>query len=111
MPLATIILHRNRGCVQGYLHEHEQLPCIPHKHHSATNTKAYPKSKFTYDEKSDCYVCPRGVVLKRQSQQEAFSVVGNAILLKIRRYRRNKISQVEMRIGQQAPKILTHLRI
>jgi transposase len=52
-----------------YLHEHEQWPCIPHKHHSATNTKAYPKSKFTYDEKSDCYVCPCGVVLKRQSQQ------------------------------------------
>lgn len=52
-----------------YLHEHEQLPCIPHKHHSATNTKAYPKSKFVYDTKNDRYICPCGVVLKRQSRQ------------------------------------------
>lgn len=52
-----------------YLHERGQLACIPHKRHVATNTKAYPKSKFTYDARNDCYVCPCGVVLKRQSRR------------------------------------------
>ena len=52
-----------------YLHKQQVVPCIPHKHHTATNTKAYPKSKFTYVEEADYYVCPEGEILKRQSRQ------------------------------------------
>lgn len=52
-----------------YLHEQQFAPCIPHKHHAATNTKAYPKSKFTYVAEADHYVCPAGEILKRQSKK------------------------------------------
>lgn len=51
-----------------YLQEQQILPCIPHKKHTATNTKAYPRSKFTYIAQADHYICPAGAILKRQSK-------------------------------------------
>lgn len=52
-----------------YLQEQNQLSCIPHPCRSATNTKAYPKSKFTYEVEADQYVCPAGAILKRRCRQ------------------------------------------
>ena len=52
-----------------YLRDCDVLSCIPHPHRSATNTEAYPKSKFTYDAGADHYVCPTGAILKRQSKR------------------------------------------
>ena len=52
-----------------YLQEQQILPCIPHKNHTATNTNAYPRSKFTYVAKSDHCICPAGEILKRQSSR------------------------------------------
>ena len=51
-----------------YLQQQQVVPCIPHKRHVATNTKSYPKSKFTYVAGVDHYVCPAGEILKRQSK-------------------------------------------
>jgi transposase len=52
-----------------YLHEQQIAPCIPHKHHTATNRKAYPNSKFTYIVDADHCICPAGEILKRQSKK------------------------------------------
>jgi transposase len=52
-----------------YLQEQQILPCIPHKNHTATNKKAYPRSKFTYIHEADHYICPAGAILKRQSKK------------------------------------------
>jgi len=52
-----------------YLRDRNLQPCIPHRHPSATNTNAYPKSTFTYDAEADHYVCPAGAILKRRSKQ------------------------------------------
>lgn len=52
-----------------YLHDRAQLPCIPHKRHNATNTKARPRSAFQYDKDADRYICPAGEVLERQSRR------------------------------------------
>jgi transposase len=57
------------GTAENYQHLQEQgiTPCIPHKHHTATNTKAYPRSKFKYVAEADHCICPAGQLLKRQS--------------------------------------------
>jgi transposase len=52
-----------------YLQEHGHKPCIPHPVGSNKNKKAYPKGRFTYDAKEDCYRCPVGAMLRRQSKR------------------------------------------
>lgn len=52
-----------------YLQQQQISPCIPHKQHTATNTNAYPKSRFTYVAEADHCVCPAGEILKRQSKR------------------------------------------
>ena len=64
-----VVADKAYGTAENYRHLQEQgiTPCIPHKHHTATNTKAYPRSKFTYVAEVDHCICPAGHVLKRQS--------------------------------------------
>jgi transposase len=66
-----VVADKAYGTTENYEHLQEQgkQPCIPHKKFSATNTKAYPRSMFAYNEQEDCYVCPAGQVLKRQSKE------------------------------------------
>lgn len=68
---AHVVADKAYGTMENYkyLRERDQLACIPHRKASATNTKAYPRSMFRYDVEADCYVCPAGEILNRQSKQ------------------------------------------
>lgn len=46
-------------------------PCVPMARPSHTKAaECYPKSKFTYDHKSDTYRCPAGELLKRYKRDQ-----------------------------------------
>jgi len=46
-----------------YLKEHDITPCIPHQKHVCK--QEFTHDKFTYDQYSDCYICPAGQQLHR----------------------------------------------
>ncbi len=47
-----------------YMHEHDIKPCVsPRITHSRCH-RDFDHTKFTYDRKKDCYICPAGKTLK-----------------------------------------------
>ena len=65
-----VVADRAYGTIANYKYLYQQCitPCIPHKHFTAKNTKAYPKSKFRYIACDDHYLCPAGNILRRLSK-------------------------------------------
>ena len=55
-----------------YLKEHDITPCIPHQKHVCKQESDFAHDKFTYDKRSDCYICPAGQQLHRYDRSRPY---------------------------------------
>lgn len=57
------------GRMENYvmLKERGILPCVPHPDHSRKRKGKLSRDDFTYDRQRDCYLCPGGQTLTRQT--------------------------------------------
>jgi IS5 family transposase len=59
------------GHVENYkvLQEENITPCIPHPNPGTKNQEQWTRQDFRYDAQDDCYLCPAGHRLTRQTQK------------------------------------------
>ncbi len=71
MTPVTVVADNAYGLVENYkmLRERGITPCIPHPEHSRKTQGKFCRDDFTYDAPKDCYFCPAGQRLTRQTDK------------------------------------------
>jgi len=71
----TVTADKIYGTVENYkfLHNKGSKACISHQRHGIIKVGRFSHSKFKYDSKQDCYICPAGEKLKRYDRTATHS--------------------------------------
>ena len=69
--VSTVVADKAYGRMSNYsyLQRRGITPCIPHADHNHTKSGKFSRADFQYDPQKDCYVCPAGNVLSRQTRK------------------------------------------
>lgn len=68
---STVVADKAYGRADNYktLQKQNITPCIPHSRPGAKHKGQFTRDDFTYDGEHDCYICPAGQKLTRQTQK------------------------------------------
>jgi len=68
---STVVADKAYGRADNYkmLQQQNLTPCIAHSKPAAKHKGQFTRDDFTYDRQQDCYVCPGGYKLTRQTQK------------------------------------------